>query len=92
MPDTPVADEVDGYHVFYSSGPAGGHEGIKPELTGQPFGTGLRIDSTMKATFGFSGSRIANHRAPGWCRSRMYCRDPSGKMLWRVLLDRFPHL
>jgi long-chain acyl-CoA synthetase len=73
MPDTPVAGELEGYYMFYSSGTTGRPKGIKPELTGQPFGTGLRIDSTMNQAFGFSASTMylspgpLYHAAPlGW--------------------------
>ena len=73
MPDTPVTDELEGYYMFYSSGTTGRPKGIKPELTGQPFGTGLNIDSVMKASFGFSASTVylspgpLYHAAPlGW--------------------------
>ena len=73
MPDTPVADEVEGYYMFYSSGTTGRPKGIMPQLTGQPFGTGLRIDSTMRTAFGFSAASVylcpgpLYHAAPlGW--------------------------
>jgi long-chain acyl-CoA synthetase len=73
MPDTPVPDEVEGYYMLYSSGTTGQPKGILPTLTGQPFGTGLNIDHTMKNAFGFSSDTVylcpgpLYHGAPlGW--------------------------
>jgi acyl-CoA synthetase (AMP-forming)/AMP-acid ligase II len=73
MPGTPVPDELEGYYMFYSSGTTGRPKGIMPALTGQPFGTGLNIDHTMKNAFGFSPDTVylcpgpLYHGAPlGW--------------------------
>jgi acyl-CoA synthetase (AMP-forming)/AMP-acid ligase II len=73
MPGTPIADEVEGYYMLYSSGTTGQPKGIVPALTGQPFGTGLNIDTTMKNVFGFSAGTVflctgpLYHGAPiGW--------------------------
>jgi long-chain acyl-CoA synthetase len=73
LPDTPVADEFEGYYMLYSSGTTGQPKGILPALTGQPFGTGLNIDATMKNFFGFSPETVflctgpLYHGAPiGW--------------------------
>ena len=73
MPGTPVPDEAEGYYMLYSSGTTGQPKGILPELTGQPFGTGLNIDHTMKNVFGFSPATVylcpgpLYHGAPiGW--------------------------
>jgi acyl-CoA synthetase (AMP-forming)/AMP-acid ligase II len=73
LPDTPVPDELEGYYMLYSSGTTGQPKGILPELTGQPFGTGLNIDHTMKNVFGFSPATVylcpgpLYHGAPiGW--------------------------
>ena len=73
MPGTPVADEVEGHYMLYSSGTTGQPKGILPALTGQPFGTGLNIDHTMKNFFGFSPDTVflctgpLYHGAPiGW--------------------------
>ena len=73
LPGTPVPGEVEGYYMFYSSGTTGRPKGIMPELTGQPFGTGLNIDSMMRSAFGFSEASVylstgpLYHAAPlGW--------------------------
>jgi acyl-CoA synthetase (AMP-forming)/AMP-acid ligase II len=73
LPDTPVPDELEGYYMLYSSGTTGQPKGILPALTGQPFGTGLNIDHTMRNVFGFSPATVflctgpLYHGAPiGW--------------------------
>jgi acyl-CoA synthetase (AMP-forming)/AMP-acid ligase II len=73
MPDTPPPGELEGYYMLYSSGTTGRPKGILPALTGQPFGTGLNIDHTMKNVFGFSPATVylcpgpLYHGAPiGW--------------------------
>lgn len=73
MPGTPIPDEREGYYMLYSSGTTGQPKGIMPAGTGQPFGTGLNIDSTMKNVFGFSPATVflstgpLYHGAPiGW--------------------------
>ena len=73
MPTTPIDDEREGYYMFYSSGTTGRPKGILPELTGEPFGTGLSIDSTMARSFGFGQDSVylspgpLYHAAPlGW--------------------------
>src|SRR5580698_9779792 len=58
MPGTPVADEIEGNYMLYSSGTTGQPEGILPVLPRQPFGTGLNIDHTMKNFFGFSPATV----------------------------------
>jgi acyl-CoA synthetase (AMP-forming)/AMP-acid ligase II len=58
LPGTPVPDEVEGSSMYYSSGTTGRPKGILPELTAQPFGTGLNIDHVMKNAFGFSPAAV----------------------------------
>jgi acyl-CoA synthetase (AMP-forming)/AMP-acid ligase II len=59
--------------MLYSSGTTGQPKGILPALTGQPFGTGLNIDHTMRNAFGFTAGAVylcpgpLYHGAPvGW--------------------------
>jgi len=73
MAGTPVADEIEGNYMLYSSGTTGQPKGILPVLPRQPFGTGLNIDHTMKNAFGFSSDTVflstgpLYHGAPiGW--------------------------
>jgi acyl-CoA synthetase (AMP-forming)/AMP-acid ligase II len=73
LPETPVPDEVEGCYMLYSSGTTGQPKGILPALAGQPFGTGLNIDHTMRNEFGFSPATVflctgpLYHGAPvGW--------------------------
>ncbi|ARE37784.1 acyl-CoA synthetase (plasmid) [Rhodococcus sp. BH4] len=74
LPVTPISDETEGYYMLYSSGTTGRPKGILPELTGQPFGAGLSIDSLMASAFGFGPEAVylspgpLYHAAPlGWC-------------------------
>jgi acyl-CoA synthetase (AMP-forming)/AMP-acid ligase II len=72
-PVTPIAGETEGYYMLYSSGTSGRPKGIVPELTGDPFGTGIQIDHMMANAFGFGRDTIylspgpLYHAAPlGW--------------------------
>ena len=72
-PITPRADEKEGYYMFYSSGTTGRPKGILPELSLEPFGTGVAIDHTMGSSFGFGRDTVflstgpLYHAAPmGW--------------------------
>jgi len=73
FPTAPAEDEVEGIYMFYSSGTTGQPKGIKVELTGAPFGTGLPLDTTMATAFGIGEASVylspgpLYHAAPlGW--------------------------
>ncbi|HLM05280.1 MAG TPA: AMP-binding protein [Blastococcus sp.] len=53
LPAEPLADEREGVYMFYSSGTTGQPKGIKLPGSGEPFGTGHRIDHLMHQAFGF---------------------------------------
>jgi acyl-CoA synthetase (AMP-forming)/AMP-acid ligase II len=82
--------EIEGYYMFYSSGTTGRPKGILPELSGDPFGTGLKIDHTMPALFGFGPDTVY------LCPAPLYHAAPTGWTLGTmrnggtvVLMDRF---
>ncbi|MBV6756261.1 acyl-CoA synthetase [Rhodococcus opacus] len=73
LPVDCVDGQVEGYYMFYSSGTTGRPKGIVPELTGEPFGTGMSIDHLMGSAFGFGPDTVylspgpLYHAAPlGW--------------------------
>jgi long-chain acyl-CoA synthetase len=73
QPDTPLTDETEGIYMFYSSGTTGRPKGIKPPLTGAPFGTGTMIEPLLKGFYGFGEDTVylcpapLYHAAPlGW--------------------------
>jgi acyl-CoA synthetase (AMP-forming)/AMP-acid ligase II len=73
LPETPVDDQSEGSPMLYSSGTTGRPKGILPAMPEAPFGTGLRFDHLMQASFGFDSSTIylspgpLYHAAPlGW--------------------------
>lgn len=90
FPAEPQEDELEGYYMFYSSGTTGQPKGILPELTGEPFGSGLRIDHNLPLMFGFSPESVYLSPAP------LYHAAPTGWTLGTirgggtvVLMDRF---
>ena len=77
-PATPLAAEIEGYPMFYSSGTTGRPKGILPELLGTPFGTGLQADGLMGTAFGLGPGSVylspgpLYHAAPlGWSLGTM---------------------
>jgi acyl-CoA synthetase (AMP-forming)/AMP-acid ligase II len=54
QPTVPIADESEGSYMFYSSGTTGRPKGIKPPLTGAPYGTGTTLDPLLSGVYGFS--------------------------------------
>ncbi|MFI0961286.1 acyl-CoA synthetase [Streptomyces sp. NPDC021080] len=78
LPADPLPDAVEGYYMFYSSGTTGRPKGIKPELTGEPFGTGLNIDAVMARSFGFGPDSV--YLSPG----PLYHASPLGWSLGTV--------
>lgn len=90
FPGTPPEDEHEGSYMFYSSGTTGRPKGILPQLTGEPFGSGLRIDHTMRTTFGFGSDSVY------LCPAPLYHAAPTGWTLGTlrnggtvVLMERF---
>jgi acyl-CoA synthetase (AMP-forming)/AMP-acid ligase II len=74
----PLAEEREGYYMFYSSGTTGRPKGIKPTLQDVPFGTGLTIDHFLKMIYGFGPESTylstgpLYHAAPlGWSLGTM---------------------
>jgi len=53
LPAERLPEELEGAYMFYSSGTTGQPKGIKLPGSGEPFGTGFRIDQLMRNAFGF---------------------------------------
>ncbi|TDC87063.1 acyl-CoA synthetase [Actinomadura sp. 7K507] len=82
--------EREGYYMFYSSGTTGRPKGILPDLSGDPFGTGLKLDHTLPLLFGFGVDTVY------LCPAPLYHAAPTGWTLGTmrnggtvVLMDRF---
>jgi len=90
QPTTPIDDESEGIWMFYSSGTTGQPKGILPPLTGDPLGTGTRIDALLGSLYGFTPETVY------LCPAPLYHAAPSGWSLATqrlggtvVVMDRF---
>lgn len=74
FPAEPLDEEIEGSFMFYSSGTTGRPKGIKPALTGDPFGSGGgALVALIQGMYGFSADTVylcpapLYHAAPlGW--------------------------
>jgi long-chain acyl-CoA synthetase len=100
-PAVPIADEVEGTWMLYSSGTTGRPKGIKPPLRGLPLGAETPFASLLVGLYGFSTDTMylspapLYHAAPaGWTTTTqrlggtvvvMERFDPEG---WLALVER----
>ena len=90
LPAEPIAGEVEGSTVFYSSGTTGRPKGIKRAAEFPPFGTGLALDAVMSLVYGFGPDSVY------LCPGPLYHAAPLGFSMGThrnggtvVLMDRF---
>jgi acyl-CoA synthetase (AMP-forming)/AMP-acid ligase II len=79
LPTTPIADEVSGSYMFYSSGTTGRPKGIKPPLSGAPFGVTGRLEQLLAGLYGFDA------HARYLCPAPLYHAAPIG---WSIATQR----
>jgi acyl-CoA synthetase (AMP-forming)/AMP-acid ligase II len=92
-PPEPMADQVEGRYMYYSSGTTGRPKGITVELSGEPFGTGLPLDRLLSTAYGFGPDSVY------LCTGPLYHAAPLGWSLGTqrnggtvVLMERFDPL
>src|SRR5215210_6304896 len=78
-PATPIADEVEGTWMLYSSGTTGRPKGIKPPLRRLPLGADTPFGSLLSGLYGFSADTVYLSPAP------LYHAAPAG---WTTMTQR----
>jgi acyl-CoA synthetase (AMP-forming)/AMP-acid ligase II len=78
-PAVPIADEVEGTWMLYSSGTTGRPKGIKPPLRRSPLGAHTPFGSLLVGLYGFSADTVYLSPAP------LYHAAPAG---WTTMTQR----